>query len=387
MKTLILCVDRDDDIGAKAHLEGPFIGREANFEAGTALALADPEDPDANTVLSAVSIYDELLKRGMEVQVATIVGSQNVGIESDRLLSQQLEKVLDVVRADRAILVSNGAEDEYFYPVISSRIKIDSVRRVFIKQTPTVEGAYYILLKTLKDKKMRRKLLAPISAILMVYGFFLMFSDLLKLSDTHNLGYISGIAPGLITFVIGLYLIWYAYDITDALKKSSKTIWKAIRSGSQMLPFAIVTIVMIVLGLLYAASTVATARNVPPQILLLIFVSSFLWIGVFAAFVLEVGRFANIYITTRRISWSSITAGLMFLAIGLIIQGAIDSIKLIYRLVPVNNALIVVEVVAGLLTAMFGGLLNFGVHGREGTADDEGTERAESSEIGSQVLK
>ncbi len=387
MKTLILCVDRDDDIGAKAHLSGPFIGREANFEAGTALALADPEDPDANTVLSAVSMYDELSKRGMDVQVATIVGSQNVGLESDRILSQQLERVMEIVKADRAILVSNGAEDEFFYPVISSRIKIDSVRRVFIKQTPTVEGVYYILIKTLKDKKMRRKLFAPISAIFMVYGFFLMFSDILNLSRSHNLNYISAIAPGLITFLIGLYLVWYAYDLGDAIKRGTGTIWKAIRSGSQMLPFAIVSIIMVVLGLLYAFSTVVTARNVPPQILLLIFVSSFLWIGVFAAFVLEVGRFTNTYISTRMISWSSITAGLMFLAIGLIIQGAIDSIKLIYHLVPVNTALIVVEIIAGILTAMFGGLLNVGVHGLHTADVNESTERSEAHEAGSQVLK
>lgn len=389
MKTLILCVDRDDDVGGKAHLTGPFIGREANFEAGAALALADPEDPDANTVLAAVSMYDELSKRGMEVQVATIVGSQNVGLESDRILAQQLEKVMETVKADRAILVSNGAEDEYFYPVISSRIKIDSVRRVFIKQTPTVEGVYYILIKTLKDRKMRRKLLAPISAILMVYGFFLMFSDLLTLSRTQNIGYLSTIAPGLITFVIGLYLIWYAYDLGEHVKKGSKTVWRAVRSGSQMLPFAIVTAVMVVLGLLYATSTVISARNVAPEILLLIFVSSFLWIGVFAAFVLEVGRFVNVYISSRGISWSSITTGLMFLAIGLIIQGAIDSIKLIYHLVPVSTALIIVEVVAGILTAMFGGLLNFGVHGSETTPAEEPSpsERTEGADLGTRVLK
>ena len=261
------------------------------------------------------------------------------------------------------------------------------MRRIFIKQTPTVEGVYYILLKTLRDKKMRRKILAPISAILLVYGFFLMLSDLLNLSNTHNIGYISAIAPGLITFVIGLYLIWYAYDISEAIKRGSKSIWKAIRSGSQMLPFAIVTAVMIVLGFLYASSTVIDARNVPPQILALIFVSSFLWIGIFAVFVLEVGRFVNVYISTRKISWSSITAGLMFLAIGLIIQGAVDSIKLIYHLVPVNTALIVVEVIAGILTAMFGGLLNVGVHGMDGTPIEESDERSESPEAGTQVLK
>ncbi|HDI85828.1 MAG TPA: DUF373 family protein, partial [Candidatus Korarchaeota archaeon] len=37
---LILCVDRDDDLGLKTGLRGPVVGVEANTEAATRLALA-----------------------------------------------------------------------------------------------------------------------------------------------------------------------------------------------------------------------------------------------------------------------------------------------------------------------------------------------------------
>ncbi|MEM3851556.1 MAG: DUF373 family protein [Methanomassiliicoccales archaeon] len=370
MRTLILCVDRDDDLGAKAHLKGPFIGREANMDAASALVLADPEDPDANTVFSAIAMYDELNKRGLDVQIATIAGSQNVGFESDTKLSEQLETVIGAVKPDRAVLVSNGAEDEFFFPVIASRIKVDSVRRVFVKQTPTVEGLYYNFVKTLTDRKTRKKIFAPIAVILILYSIFLLIPPVAKLSSSGDIGYMSSIPAGLIPFVIGAYLLWYAYDTGEKIRALSVRFWNAVRSGSQMLPFTTVTVIMIILGLLYSISSVASARNVQPGILVLVFMGTFLWIAVFAALVLEVGRFTSAYLSEREISWSSITAGLMLLAIGLLIQGALDSIRLIYKLPSASGAFIAVEIIAGLLTAMFAGMLNVSVRGEESVQEE-----------------
>jgi len=41
---MVLCVDRDDDLGRKARLQGPIIGREENLKAATQLGLVDAED-------------------------------------------------------------------------------------------------------------------------------------------------------------------------------------------------------------------------------------------------------------------------------------------------------------------------------------------------------
>ena len=62
-RTLVLSVDRDDDIGWKGKVESPCIGRAACLRAATTLALADPEDSDINAIFSAIKIYDELIEK------------------------------------------------------------------------------------------------------------------------------------------------------------------------------------------------------------------------------------------------------------------------------------------------------------------------------------
>src|SRR5712664_3616859 len=95
MKTLVLCVDRDNDIGAKTGLRTPLIGRDQNLAAATKLGLADPEDSDVNALLSAVSSYDEIVKEGQEAEIATICGDVRVGSASDLVLTHQLDQVLE----------------------------------------------------------------------------------------------------------------------------------------------------------------------------------------------------------------------------------------------------------------------------------------------------
>src|SRR5437870_13914947 len=93
MKTLVLCIDRDNDIGAKTGIRSPVLGREANLAAATKLGLADPEDSDVNALLSAVSIYDGLVKESQEAEVATICGDVRVGSISDLALRSEERRV------------------------------------------------------------------------------------------------------------------------------------------------------------------------------------------------------------------------------------------------------------------------------------------------------
>ena len=99
MKVLVLCIDRDDDLGLKTKIEGPVIGRHECVRAALALGLADPEDADTNTMLAAISTYEELTKKGINAEVATITGDVNVGYQSDIELTRQLEETLEVTMA------------------------------------------------------------------------------------------------------------------------------------------------------------------------------------------------------------------------------------------------------------------------------------------------
>ncbi|HJK28332.1 MAG TPA: DUF373 family protein, partial [Methanocorpusculum sp.] len=112
-RTLILSVDRDDDIGYKAGVMSPAVGREACLDAATRLGIADPEDSDTNAIFQAIKTYDELAAKGADVEVAVIGGNHMNMLEGDRRIAELLEKVVAETGVENCILISDGAEDEF----------------------------------------------------------------------------------------------------------------------------------------------------------------------------------------------------------------------------------------------------------------------------------
>lgn len=359
MKTLVICVDRDDDLGVKASVTGPVIGRQDNVIAAQKLGLADPEDVDTNSILSAVALYDDLIKKGIEAEIVTITGDEHVDYRADLIISRQLENVLEVVKPDRAILVSDGEEDEYSYPIISSRVKIDSVKRVFMKQSESLEGFYYLLVKSLKDVKIRTKWVLPLSLILLVFGTLMLILGAMKIGT--QIEAISEIAVAFILMFLGAYLIWWAFEYG----KKARRIARLIRQGSLSIPFALVAIMMILVGTFlgidsasaYMSSMLPT--EVSYALVAILFVQSSIWPIVLGIFSYESGRAITSFLQSNKLRWSSIIAMLSVLAIGFIVQGVADS--LYYFLVQSSNfetLLIYAEIFTGVLVAIFGAVLS-----------------------------
>ena len=108
-RILILCVDRDGDLGAKAEVKTPIIGRGENLNAAVSLALRDPEEPDANAMFEAIRIYDRLQSEGEPEEVfeiATISGSELGGVGADRKIVAELGELLTSFSASEVIPVS-----------------------------------------------------------------------------------------------------------------------------------------------------------------------------------------------------------------------------------------------------------------------------------------
>ncbi len=151
-KILILCVDRDNDIGLKAKIKTPIIGRDINFEAASKLILHDPEESDANAMFAAVKVYDELSKENLddEYEVATIAGFELGGIKADRLIRDQLIGVLEKFHANNVILVTDGFGDAELIPIIQSRIPILSIKRVVVKHSEAIEENWALFSRYLR---------------------------------------------------------------------------------------------------------------------------------------------------------------------------------------------------------------------------------------------
>jgi len=152
-RILVLCVDRDDDLGVKAGINTPILGRKENVNAAASLALRDPEEADANAMFEAVRIYDNLKKsaKGQEEhEVATIAGSDLKGVEADRQLVAELTEVLKAFPATEVILVTDGYTDEMVLPLIESRVPVTSVRRIVIQHSKSIEESAALFSRYLK---------------------------------------------------------------------------------------------------------------------------------------------------------------------------------------------------------------------------------------------
>jgi putative membrane protein len=358
VKVLILSVDRDDDFGAKAGLNSPFIGRQENLDAAVGLGLKDPEDSDINTILAAISIYEEMVKKGMDAEVATICGDTKVGYESDVALATQLENVLEMVKPDRVVLVSDGAEDEYIFPMVASRVKVDSVKRVFVKQAPTVEGTYYIMVKMLKDDKVRKRLLFPIGLVFAILGVFSLLPKIFEYMEAPSFDIIASMGFGFLGIALGLYLIFYAYHVGERTVSGLSRTTKAIKSGSQMIPFAVLALIFLIAGVAAGLNAADSATTDELTMKVLLFMGGTLWLWMFAAFSYATGKFVNLFLDDGKIHWTYIVTILSVFAIGFIIQGAIDATMFFLGYQSYDELFLGLEILAGFLLAGFSGLLN-----------------------------
>ncbi len=170
IRTLVLNIDRDDDIGFKASIDSPLIGRSACLDAAVRLALADPEDSDVNAIFQAISTYDKLIADGEEAEVAVIGGNHFRFIEGDRKIARLLDEVLTQTGCNQCILVTDGGEDEYILPIIQGKITVSSIQRVIVSQMPNLEGTYYILKKLISDPKISKIVLVLPGLTLMLYA-------------------------------------------------------------------------------------------------------------------------------------------------------------------------------------------------------------------------
>ena len=173
VRTLVITVDRDNDLGVKAGIRGSVVGRRQVLTAALRLGIADPEESDTNAILGALHQHD-LLAEGAEpndeVEIAILTGDERVGIKSDRNIAQQLEDVISEFQPDRGILVTDGMEDESVLPILSSRLSIDHVEKIIVRQSKGIEGTYYYIAKAIEDPRWRARLLVPIAVFMMILG-------------------------------------------------------------------------------------------------------------------------------------------------------------------------------------------------------------------------
>lgn len=173
-RLLVICVDRDDDVGKKAGVITPVVGRNACIEAAQRLALEDPEDADSNSIFAAVKTYEDLVSKGYQAEVIVVAGLEHKGIQADEKIVFQVKSVMEKYAANGAVIVSDGEDDETVIPIIQNVLPIVSVRRVVMRASRSVEYSYAVLGRYLKaiafDSKYSKFFLGVPGILLLIGG-------------------------------------------------------------------------------------------------------------------------------------------------------------------------------------------------------------------------
>jgi putative membrane protein len=203
-KILVICVDRDNDIGEKINVSGPIIGLKNNLKVATNFAIADPEDSDANSIFGGIKIYKKLEKE-TQVEIVTLTGhSKSNLLFADKNIALQLKQVLDVFPATGAVFVSDGAEDDQVIPLIQNFVPIISKETIIVRQSKGLESTFYTIKRSLQDPFFARIVMGVPAIVLLLYVFFRQYS------------------LQIIAFLLGMYLLIKGFNLDKRFARFGK---------------------------------------------------------------------------------------------------------------------------------------------------------------------
>ncbi|NOJ28453.1 MAG: hypothetical protein DA330_10630 [Nitrososphaera sp.] len=322
-RLLVLCIDRDDDIGVKGGIETPIVGRDQCINAGTRLAIEDPEEADSNAIFGAVKTYEELVRKGYNVEVAIVAGKNNRGVEADEKISREVQEILLKYQATGAVIVSDGEDDETVMPVIQSRVPVVSVQRIIIRHSRSVEYSYALFGRYVKalmyDPQYSKFFLGVPGALLLAGGLAVAFEQTKWLTV-------------MILAILGGAFVVRAFDID-----------RTVSSLGKMMPTDFIKIFSIIGGVLVILAAIANGFSAIPKD-----------IGISGMNALEivtnktiVGSFAKGTITLLWIGIATVLGGLF---LGNWLKGSSREVHDILRLVVLGLLYIPVVQFASVLT-------------------------------------
>jgi putative membrane protein len=313
-RTLILSVDRDDDIGYKAGVVSPVVGREACLDVATRLGIADPEDSDTNAIFQAIRTYDDLLEKGEDVEIAVIGGNHLNMIEGDSRIAELLNEVVANTGVENCILISDSAEDEFVLPIIQSHLKISGVVRVVIKQLPNIEGTYYIIKKLFNDPKIARSVLVPIALAMILYVIVSLVSEELP-------------AMLVVIGIIGVYLLIKGLDLDEYIGYIYYGLIDSFHKGQMSFVAYIIAGILIICGIISGFVRVITYYPISGDAGLLYNIMTFtyeiiIWLAI-AGLLATAGKITDYVQNERKALARMFIVPFFVVAISMIMYGAV----------------------------------------------------------------
>ncbi|MEF8802566.1 MAG: DUF373 family protein [Halolamina sp.] len=309
MSTLVLCVDRSNDIGSKTGVGMPVAGWEAVRSLVTDVGLADPEDASVNSLLEALRVARDLQDGGDEATVAVVSGGTASRVGADRAIAAQIDELIERYTPDSAIVVVDSAEDERAVPIIESRVGVDSVDRVVVRQARDIESTYYLIKQFLGDEELRSTVMVPLGvALIALPALAIQFSTQVAMAGLASL--------------LGAVLLFKGLSIDDRLEDTPERVRDALYSGQVSVVTYAVAVGLAFIGIfLGALSATNVGQDQPTFVQFILFTyASVPWLAL-AALTASAGRLVDEYIRDDEIPSPVLNLPFGVLAVGLVVRG------------------------------------------------------------------
>nr|WP_303647242.1 DUF373 family protein [Haloarchaeobius sp. FL176] len=306
---MVVCVDRTDDIGRKTGLKTPVVGWEAVRSLVTDVGLADPEDSSVNTLLETLRVARDLRDADEEAIVAVVSGASDSVVGADRAVGQQLDELLETHDIDSAVVVIDSAEDERLVPVVESRLRVDSVDRVVVRQARDLESTYYLLKQFLADEELRQTVLVPLGVALVAFPALALWRG-------------PAVGAATITAVVGLFLLYKGFAVDDVMKDVTQRTQTALYSGNVSVVTYVVAAGLTMVGLFVGAlgvSNLNDAEGVVIPAMQFVF-DAVPWLAM-AGVTASVGRLLDEAIGSEEVPRASINIPFLLVSVGLVVRG------------------------------------------------------------------
>jgi putative membrane protein len=301
VSTLVACLYRGAPLGADV----PVVGEEAVEQLVTSVGIDDPEDSRVNCLLEGLRVARDL---DDETVVAVLSGAGE-SVSSDREIARQADQVVAEYDLDSAVVVVDSAEDERLVPIIESRLPIDAVDRVVVRQARDIESTYYLLKQFLADEELRKTVLVPIGIALLA------FPALLAVFNSTR------IAVGAIATVVGIFLLYKGLSIDTLLSNLSGSVREGLYSGQVSLVTYVVAAGLALVGVFVGILGASSVDNSAELLLALQFVyESIPWLTG-GALIASAGRLLDEFIRDDDLGSAYVNLPFVAIAVGLAVRG------------------------------------------------------------------
>ncbi|WP_248908854.1 DUF373 family protein [Halocatena marina] len=373
MTTLVLCVDR----GGSFDCETPVVGEKAVVDLVTTAGIDEPEDSRVNCLLEMLRVAREL-RADCDNAVTAVVSGTGDSVDIDRSIAHQVDDLVDEYEPQSAIVVVDSAEDELAVPIIESRLRVDAVDRVIVRQARDIESTYYLLKQLLSDEELRSTVLIPLGAALLTVPVIVTLTN----SVTA--------VVAVVTAVIGAFFLYKGLGIDDLLARVPGIVREAFYSGQVSFVTYAVGTGLALIGL-FAGGITASAMKPGPLMAVKFIFASVPWLAL-AALAASTGQLFDKLLNNNTIRSTFLNAPFGIVAVGLVIRGfsafflenagQIEPLRISSTTVgPISvqgftfldSTRLLIFVIAGILVSLLG--VMFASHVNRVTVDEELPER------------